>query len=261
VIPYSNTQAALVERPLGRGRVLTMTTPVSDAASQRDPWNMLPTGEEPWPFVMLSNEMMYYLAGSTHSKLNYLAGETAIVRLASDQHHSIFSLIPPTGDPVRQAVDERENAIVVTGTDQAGNYRLSAGGAAEGTHLGFSVNLPSDVSQLERVTPDELKAVFGDTPFRVARSRDEIVRDVNFGRVGRELYPPLIVLLVLVLAAEQLLANRFYRPGDKNVRSAAASFVRERDNSRQPAQSSAAAPAEVPPATTAEAKPQTAGAP
>jgi hypothetical protein len=205
--------------------------------------------------------MMYYLAGSTHSKLNYLAGETAIVRLASDQHHSIFSLIPPVGDPIRQAVDERENAIVVTGTDQAGNYRLSAGGATEGTHLGFSVNLPADVSRLDRVTPDELKAVFGETPFRVARSREEIVRDVNFGRVGRELYPLLIVLVVLVLAAEQLLANRFYRPGSRNVRSAAASFVREREDSRQSAQAARGAPAEAttaPPAD--ETKPHAAAA-
>jgi hypothetical protein len=267
VIPYANTEPALIEQPLPRGRVLTMTTPVSDASSQRDPWNMLPTGEEPWPFVMLASEMMHYLAGSTHSKLNYLAGDTAVIRLAADQHHSSFSLIPPSGNPMRQNVDERESAktITVSGTDQTGNYRLSAGGAADGTHLGFSVNLPADVSRLERATPDELKAVFGDTPFRVARSRDEIVRDVNFGRVGRELYPLLIVLVVLVLAAEQLLANRFYRPGNQRARSAAASFVREREDSRQSAAQKAAGsptPASEPATPDSEAaKPQTAGAP
>ena len=54
---------------------------------------MLPTGDEPWPFVMLSNEMLHYLTGS--SKLNYLAGDTALVRMPADQHHTIFSLLPP----------------------------------------------------------------------------------------------------------------------------------------------------------------------
>jgi hypothetical protein len=227
VIPFSNGLPALVEQPVGRGRVLTLATPVSDDANRNDAWNLLPT-EESWPFMILANEMMYYLAGSTHSKLNYAAGETAVVRLATDQHHSIFSLLSPNGESIRQSVDERQNAIVATGTDQAGNYRLAAGGEAEGTHLGFSVNLPANVSQLERAAPDELKAIFGGTPFRVARNREEIVRDVNFGRVGRELYPLLMVLVVLVLAAEQLLANRFYGSRDTKTASAAASFVKDR---------------------------------
>ena len=60
IVPYSPNDPALLERPVGRGRVLTMTTPVSDPANlrARGPWNILPTGFEPWPFVMLSTEMM-----------------------------------------------------------------------------------------------------------------------------------------------------------------------------------------------------------
>ena len=36
-----------------------MTTPVSEArnATADDRWNLLPTGFEPWPFVMFANEM------------------------------------------------------------------------------------------------------------------------------------------------------------------------------------------------------------
>ena len=161
VIAFSNTLPAIIEQPLGHGRVLTMTTPVSDAASDPEAWNLLPTGDEPWPFVVLANEMMYYLTSDSHSKLNYLAGETAILRLPADAHQSIFSLIPPEGDPLRQAVDERQNAIVVSNTDLPGNYRLQAGGE-DGVRLGFSVNQPADTSRLERATPDELAQLFGD---------------------------------------------------------------------------------------------------
>ncbi len=114
---------------------------------------------------------------------------------------------------MRQAVDERQNAIVVSNTDLPGNYRLQAGGE-DGVRLGFSVNQPPDTSRLERATPDELAQLFGEIPFRVARSQEEIVRDVNLGRVGRELYPLLMLLALLALLAEQWLANRFYRRGD-----------------------------------------------
>ncbi|HEY1785908.1 MAG TPA: BatA domain-containing protein, partial [Pirellulales bacterium] len=213
VIAFSNTLPALIEQPIGRGRVLTMTTPVSDSASDPSGWNRLPTGDEPWPFVVLANEMMYYLTSGSHSKLNYLAGETAVIRLPADAHQSIFSLVPPQGDPIRQVVDEHQNAVVVSSTDLAGNYRLQAGGD-DGIRLGFSVNGSAETSQLDRATPAELAQVFGDVPYRVARNQAEIVRDVNLGRVGRELYPLLMLLAVLALLAEQWLANRFYRAGD-----------------------------------------------
>ncbi len=79
VLRYSNGQPAIVERPLGQGRVVTMTTPISDPASRSDTWNLLPTGEQPWPFVMLANEMMLYLAGGSGERLNYTAGDPAVV--------------------------------------------------------------------------------------------------------------------------------------------------------------------------------------
>ena len=65
-----------------------MTTPISDPASRRDAWNLLPTGDEPWPFVMLANEMMYYLVGSGQQRLNYLAGDTAVVHLGAGREIS-----------------------------------------------------------------------------------------------------------------------------------------------------------------------------
>ena len=215
VIAFSNTLPALIEQPIGRGRVLTMTTPVSDSASDPDGWNRLPTGEEPWPFVVLANEMMYYLTGGSHSKLNYLAGETAVIRLPADaapEHllaHSARRAIR-CGRPV----DERQNAVVVSSTDLPGNYRLQAGGD-DGIRLGLQRQLHRPTSAgSSGPRRRNWQAVFGDVPYRVARNQAEIVRDVNLGRVGRELYPLLMLLAVLAWLAEQWLANRFYRAGD-----------------------------------------------
>jgi hypothetical protein len=46
---------------------------------------------------------------------------------------------------------------------------------------------------------------------RTARTRQEIEVRVGLGRVGRELFPALILAVVVVLGAEHLLSNRFYQ--------------------------------------------------
>jgi len=214
VLNYSDGKPALVERPLGAGRVLVMTTSVSDPASRADAWNLLPTGDEPWPFVMLANELVYYLVGGGQEQLNYLAGGTVAIHLGPDTSASVYSLTTPGGDQLRTNVDEKRDAIVVTATDQPGNYLLRAGGSDDHNERGFSINLPPSAGELSRVTPAELKAVFGDIPFKLARDRTEIDRSVSAGRAGHELFPFLIVLVVIVLAAEQVISNRFYQDYD-----------------------------------------------
>ncbi|MCA9268562.1 MAG: hypothetical protein KDA41_08835, partial [Planctomycetales bacterium] len=84
-VRFSNGKPAIVERRLGEGRVLVMTTPISDAArpAGREPWNWLSTGLEPWPYVMLVNEMMLHLAGSGEVQLNYYSGQAPQVTVAS----------------------------------------------------------------------------------------------------------------------------------------------------------------------------------
>jgi hypothetical protein len=188
-----------------------MTTPVSDAANRRDLWNTLPTGDEPWPFVMLANEMLRYLVGSSATKLNYNVGETAMVPLPRAQQLPIALLRTPAGETIRQTIDERLRALLVTSTDDIGAYRARAGGEAQGVDLGFSVNLPSETTSLQRAGEVELKSVFGDAPFRLAHNQAEIDRSMSAARVGQELYPFLIVLVALILGGELVLANRFYR--------------------------------------------------
>ncbi len=233
VVPFSNNQPALLERPIGKGRVITMTTPISDPASSKDVWNLLFTGEGSWPFLMLINEAAFYLVGSGQEQLNYSAGETAVVHLNSAEQ-SIYLLITPRGDQIRTPADEKQNAVVVTSTEVAGNYRLRAGGGEQGVDLGFSVNLPADISQLDRVTSQDLKNVFGETPFRLARDRDEIDRSVSAGRVGQELYPYLIVLLAIILGCEQALSNRFYQDYDTTVKRSGAAQLAAGKAARPP---------------------------
>jgi hypothetical protein len=72
------------------------------------------------------------------------------------------------------------------------------------------VNAPAEMSRLDRVAAADVVKALGSERARVATNRDEIAVRVGLGRVGRELFPILILLVALAMAAEQLLANRFY---------------------------------------------------
>lgn len=131
IIPYSHDRPALVERTLGRGRVLTLTTPISEPPGLRDDarWNLLATGLEPWPFVMLANEALLYLVGQADERFNFTAGEAALVRLDPTERRPTYLVETPRGDVLRQAADPATDLLRVATTDWAGNYRITAGPA------------------------------------------------------------------------------------------------------------------------------------
>ena len=212
VVRFNDGQPAILERPLGKGRVLTMTTPVSDDPNRR-PWNLLPAGES-WPFFILANEMASYLVGSSDRQLNYFAGQTATLRLDPERSfpsYVLTALDAPDEVDVRLTPDLREHVLAITSTDKVGNYRVRAGGSTSGVELGFSVNLAPEQTRLERLSEEELADLFGAVPYRVARDRNQLEGDRSRQRVGRELFPLLILLVAVALGIEHVLANRFYR--------------------------------------------------
>jgi hypothetical protein len=210
VSSFANGKPALVERQIGDGRVLMLTTSVSDPAYD-DPWNLLPTAPDPWPFLALVNGIAHYLAGASDAQLNYLAGQTVVLRLLPEEQTTNFVLQMPGGVAVRQTLAPGENELTIASTDALGNYRVRAGGRQERLDRGFSVNCSAEMSQLRRIPAPRIIAALGKDRVRVARTRGEIEVRVGIGRVGRELFPALILAVALVLGAEQLLSNRFYR--------------------------------------------------
>jgi hypothetical protein len=209
VATYANGKPALVERPVGSGRVLMMTTSVSDPAYD-DPWNLLPTNPDPWPFLVLAGGIANYLCGVGDTPLNYLAGQAVVLRLSPEERVSSYVLQMPDASAVRQSLTPGQQDLSIAATESLGNYRVRAGGRNGELDRGFSVNLSSEATELTRVSAAELVDALGKERTRVARTEQEIELRVGLGRVGRELFPALIIAVALVLAAEQLLANRFY---------------------------------------------------
>jgi hypothetical protein len=205
----SNDHPLLMETVLGSGRVLTMTTPISDPLNERGrpEWNRLPTGPDPWPYFVLVNDAFRYLVQSAGSKLNYEIGQAATARTTA------------LGISPRLQIFHPENAwqeIVATGdlvsyqfTNVPGIYRLRNTNQLD-RQRGFSVNLPAAATVLDRVDPQQLDQVLGAGNYQTATNQDQINRRMGEARRGRDFYPWILLLFAIVLGLEFVLANRFY---------------------------------------------------
>jgi hypothetical protein len=210
VTALSNGKPAIVETVLGKGRVLTWTTPVSDPLrpAGRACWNELPTSEINWPYFVLINESIRHLAGTSDQRLNYFIGETARIQNNADEYPTRYDLFPPHDELMN--VTSHQDVLTVRITDRPGAYRLK-GFRGGPVMRGFSVNLAPGESDLRRLSLDQLESMLGEDRYQLARNRDEIVLEVGHARVGREFYPYLMALLVIVVGLEHLFSNRFYR--------------------------------------------------
>jgi hypothetical protein len=213
IVPYGDNKPALVENRLGRGRVLTLTTPISDPPRPQgyELWNRLATGEDAWPCFILVREMMLYLVGSAGARLNLHTGETAVLPNDETLFPDRYQLFTPLDQP--QDVLARDGRVTVRFTDQPGAYRLR--GQRNGPLVrGFAVNLSGDASDLSRLPAERLDELLGKGRYQLARDKDEIDRAVGNDRVGSEFYPLLALLVAVALGLEHVLANRFYKKED-----------------------------------------------
>ncbi|MFM8952155.1 MAG: BatA domain-containing protein [Planctomycetaceae bacterium] len=223
VAAYRNGLPAVLEHRVGEGTVMVVTTPVSQAADDPDAWNTIATGFEPWPFVMLANELLLHVLDTTTDR-NIVAGTPAVVRCERRDLAAAF-VRTPGGDEFPAAIDQERGLVTVTATQEPGNYAVRSGGDVGGAATGFSANLAASDTDFARLAPDALTALVGPRA-RLARTEAELVRDVNLERVGSELYGWIILLAALAMASDWIVANRFYAPRDEaGVATAAATFA------------------------------------
>jgi hypothetical protein len=215
VISYNDGRPALLERTIrlgqAAGHVLMMSTPFSDNATSRHAWNVLPAPPqaEQWPFVILVNKIADYLVGSGEQQLNYFAGTASVTLAIASPTQQRYVLTRPNGDSATLPPTEK-GELSISSVEQPGNYQVHSVGEHE-PDRGFSVNYSSQVTQLARLTDQELGEMFGPFKPKVARSTEQIVRDVHDSRVGREIYSWLILVVAAVLAIEYVMSNWFYK--------------------------------------------------
>ena len=201
-----NHLPALVERAIGKGRVMACTTSID-----RREWNDLPLD---WGFAPLSYETIRYLARSSQAQFNYVAGEDVILPVTTSKPISAYRLRKPGLQQLKEEVPNGITTLLIKGADQLGNYHVSGADEEPKFECGFSVNAPAEESRLDRMAKEDLNQHLGLDRFSVARDLESLQRNVKTGRLGREAFPLLALLLMAVFVGETFVANRFYEQGN-----------------------------------------------
>jgi hypothetical protein len=211
VLQYSDGRSAMVTRSLGQGHVVVVTTPASDLPDE-NAWNLLPTSiEAPWLFVMLSDGLTQFLLGLGERNYNYPADRLVTLRPDIAQWPTSCIVKPPQGEGIRVTPDSLRQVITFPATEQPGNYTVSSGGTGGASRLqtGFSVSAPAQTWNLNRVTPEHAKAICGDR-LHITNDRSTLEVGMSQSRTGREIFPLVMLLVLVVFVAEYFVSNRFY---------------------------------------------------
>ena len=211
--------AALLERTVGRGRVLLQTTPLD-----RRGWNDLPVAG--WEYVALVDQLAAWLTPQSRRRGNFEFPAEVRLEVTPQAVATSRLLRRPNGEQALQEIAAQTTTVVLKDLDQVGNYRLLPGEQAGATDAPagpgseaalaaqlFSLNAAASESQLTRLGSTELDQRLGAERYGVTRTLEQLERRVRAGRQGREVFPWLVTLVVLVFVAEHWLSNRFHDGG------------------------------------------------
>lgn len=218
VVSFTGGDPAILEQRVGAGRVLFMSTPPCNTQLRGDgtpQWNMMAQSGG-WVFVALMNQVAQWLSGESETAVNVAVG-VPFPLSAGGTGFERYALAPfpetDAADVITFPADPRAGVLDISGVQRPGNYRVyPAESFARGEYArGFSANMPFSQTDLTKITPERLRAIFGTHPVYFAKNMAEIEREISVAQMGVELFTPLVILFLILLAAETWLANRFYQ--------------------------------------------------
>src|SRR5262249_16378680 len=138
------------------------------------------------------------------------------VRLPLDPASRLTSFVvrgPDGKTAERLGKPEGGAALTIEAPAQLGPWSVDAAGPEGASRrFGFSVNPPRAEDRIAPLTKAELDALFaGEKNYRVADDEASLEREVKTGRIGQEVFPLIMMLILALVTAENFLANRFYR--------------------------------------------------
>ncbi len=214
LLRYTNREPAVIERILGKGRVLTMTTPVTEYGynPNRKSWNVLlgGTGLKPVPLYLLLKGVVSYLVQSDADALNVQVGQTSTLKNDLREFPDAYQVFSPIDDKPPTSLNCVDNQIRFRFNDFPGHYRFRGVFDDQVVLRGFSSNLPAAATNLSRIGTDDLDEILGPERYQLATDKSQITRQQGTTRRGQELYPFIVVMMMLILGLEYLMSNRFY---------------------------------------------------
>jgi hypothetical protein len=219
IVPYSDAgeadqrHGAILEQNVKQGKVILLTTDWSLTSRPRS--HNYPSTSL---YLVMVNELVRYLLGDVQDRtFNSTNGQNVILKWPLETQPTNYYLSGPeiVGN---EAILKREpmQDFLLLGQGKllaSGNFTVAN---EEQTWLeGFSQNTSTEESNLERVPVDSIEEVLGKDSVAPLQ-RDLKLSEVLKGKYGSniELFPFLMICLLLFLAFENWLSNRFY-PGAK----------------------------------------------
>ncbi|WP_166828742.1 vWA domain-containing protein [Thalassoroseus pseudoceratinae] len=194
---------ALLSRPHVAGKTVMLTTAITPRG-----WSNI--AQPSWQFLVFAHEMMQYLNAGDTVEVNGTAGEEIVLPLPDGVTLSEYILRKPDGAQSVVPVEGDENWLIVPDTDVVGSYTVLSSEPESKFRTGFSINRRSEESDLTKLTSEELATFFGEDGYRIGTNFEDLERMITVGRLGQELYPHVLTIVILVFCLEHLVANRFY---------------------------------------------------
>ena len=210
VASYNNFEPAIVERRIGSGRILVMTTPVSERSRPRGrkAWNQRPL--QPWVWFVVVRAMARHVVQADSDALEVRVGQVASLRNDLKKFPDSWNVFSPDPEKPPAKIAMVNNAVSYGNTNTPGHYRLK--GVLDGPVLrGFSANIDPKTVDLTRVEPEEVDNMLGAGRYLLAKEQEEITRQQGQARKGREFYPLLMLMMFAAIVIEYLVSNRFYK--------------------------------------------------
>jgi hypothetical protein len=201
---------ALLERKVGAGKVLQFTTPL---ARRDPPWNNY-FGAFSSFLLVTSGLTVRHLTGELEAvHVNFTLGREEASVPIRHLGRGPFTLVGPQSGQI--TIDEKLPHVSIPQANMPGNYQIQAG---KTTVAAFSMNLSPEEIDLSPWPAAEVENLFGGG-IRVAPDRQANLRQLLKGRFSEpvELFPFFMVALLVLLAIENLLANRFYRRDERQT--------------------------------------------
>jgi len=195
ILAYSDGTPALMARIHGNGRILFFAGAPSPA------WSDLIKRPS---FVVLVTEALKFLTGRADERFNYFLGEFVPVRRGPGSVDGAFALQTPASAS-RERFASAPRALSASAAGHYALLELASGKPA----FAFSAAIEPQESRMERLDRAKVEAALPGA--HVVTSISEIELGAGEGEGEVPVHNAILLVILLILSAEEVMANRFYR--------------------------------------------------
>ncbi|NOZ22713.1 MAG: VWA domain-containing protein [Planctomycetes bacterium] len=211
ILPFSNGSPALLRNQLGSGKVLFLASSIaaSDTMAAPKAWNDLPKTPCFVPFI---HELLDYVARYAEGPADVRVGEPVPIGVAGPPAGCTVEVTPPgRARRIRVPVDSTTSFAVFRETREPGGYVAAVTSGEKERKYGFVANVDANESDLTRTDARAIADQMPRARIRFARGADDLRKIERELRIGRELGQMLLWPLLLLVLAEVIMGNTFYK--------------------------------------------------